>query len=401
MISASLDLAFSSIRASYEHPVNCPRCGGFNDIVAIDLSGYEQVFLNMAKDVYEGKIKPSDLNRELITKTYGNLNEAAGSSFGKLWEPTKTDPPSRAALLMQRNLYAFSGAKTYSMMLELNSGLNKNGQQVSFEDFKKAALKLNNKYNVNYLQAEYQTAQHSGKMAANWEAYQRNSKRFPNLKYKTQEDERVRDEHAHLNDTIAPLGSDFWKNFYPPNGWRCRCFTVQTAAAPTVNIPTTVPEIKPEFHNNVGLSNQVFQQDGKTPHKFFQLAKRNKEATKKIEKYYDKKVIKDVREWAKESLLGSTVNHPQVGKIEFTSNGVKEAANQPHKNKQEKNYALYNIERLIADGKFIKSERDVEGRAYLWHYIEIDIVGGKSFAVIREDLFTKVKTFYSIVDKLK
>ncbi len=236
--------------------------------MAIDLSGWEKVINQIAKDLHEGKIKPTDLNKESISKTFNTLNEGAADGYGKGWGQV-SKMPSRDAILLQRNLYKFSGAKTFTMLEELNSKMVKDGKIVPFSDFKKEALKLNNQYNLNHLQAEYQTANHSAKMAVNWETYQRDKARFPNLKFKTQEDTRVSEEHKKLKDIIAPIDGTFWKNHYPPLRFRCRCYTVQTSAEASENIPKV--EVPPEFQNNVAITKEIFSE---SKHPFFQLAKR-------------------------------------------------------------------------------------------------------------------------------
>lgn len=42
-------------------------------------------------------------------------------------------------------------------------------------------------------------------------------------KYVTTGDERVREEHAVLEGVTLPKDDPFWKRYYPPNGWSCRC----------------------------------------------------------------------------------------------------------------------------------------------------------------------------------
>ena len=230
------------------------------------------------RDTYDGKIKEGDLNESYIKQTYAELNDAAAAGYGKDWNKVngkESGEPDPAVIKMQRNLYKFSGAKNFAMSTELNEKLYKDGKLVDFEEFKKEALKLNDKYNVNYLQAEYQTARQSGHHAQNWGEYVRNIDLFPNLKYKTQGDDRVRPEHEKLDGIVAPINSAFWDRFYPPNGWRCRCFVVQTAENATRDIPEDSEDVLPEFKINVGKSGQTFSEGtGETkPHSYFALAK--------------------------------------------------------------------------------------------------------------------------------
>lgn len=47
------------------------------------------------------------------------------------------------------------------------------------------------------------------------------------LQYRTQKDGSVRPEHAALDGVTLPPSDPFWQDFYPPNGWNCRCDVVQ------------------------------------------------------------------------------------------------------------------------------------------------------------------------------
>ena len=184
----------------------------------------------IAKDTYEGKIKPGQLDPGHVLKTYEELNQGAKGGYGKNWQVNQaTGRLSPEVEQMQKNIFRFSGAKNATMLKQINDLLEKDGKQRSWNDFKQDVLKLNGSYNKNYLQAEFQTAKQAGKMAALWADYEDNKTLFPNLKYKTQGDKRVREEHDRLKDIIKPIDDKFWDSFYPPNGWRCRCYVVQTA----------------------------------------------------------------------------------------------------------------------------------------------------------------------------
>ncbi len=45
----------------------------------------------------------------------------------------------------------------------------------------------------------------------------------PYLEYVTARDGHVRPEHQALDGIILPIDDPFWKSYYPPNGWNCRC----------------------------------------------------------------------------------------------------------------------------------------------------------------------------------
>ncbi len=245
----------------------------------------------IAKDKYEGKIS-DDISEDYILKTYNELNN--GLKKGRSSVTTNvngaTNKVTPESLKMQQNIFKFSGAKNYTMLQDINTILTSDNGK-SWNSFKNEVLKLNKKYNKNYLQAEWQTAKQAGYHSANWGDYQRRKNIYPNLKYQTQKDDRVRDEHLSLQGVIAPIDSDFWAVHYPPNGWRCRCYVVQTAEPPTLvkDIPKlTEKQLKKEFRGNVGISGEVFKETSENkgkPHPYFALFKGVGSETKKAFEY--------------------------------------------------------------------------------------------------------------------
>lgn len=128
---------------------------------------------------------------------------------------------------LTRSNYIFSGMKTFHELNEaFPSLLDSNGNRKTFEAFLNDVRKIDNTYNSNYLRAEYNFVQSSAEMAAKWEQFSEDGDRY-NLQYRTQHDDKVRPEHAALNGVTLPPSDPFWEEYYPPNGWNCRCTVVQ------------------------------------------------------------------------------------------------------------------------------------------------------------------------------
>lgn len=128
---------------------------------------------------------------------------------------------------LQRSDYIFSGIKTFHELNEaFPSLLDSNGNRKPFEQFLNDVHKIDQTYNQNYLRAEYNFVQASATMAAKWEEFQQDGDRY-NLQYRTANDDRVRPEHAALDRVTLPMSDPFWEEYYPPNGWNCRCTVVQ------------------------------------------------------------------------------------------------------------------------------------------------------------------------------
>lgn len=140
------------------------------------------------------------------------------------------ETPQEMKAYLEKDAFVFSGLKTHTQLTEARQYLkDEKGNIVPFHTFQEKVLKLNEKYNKNYLEAEYQFAISSSQSAANWANLQEDTERYW-LEYRTAGDEKVRQSHAILNGICLPKTDAFWEEFYPPNGWRCRCIAVEVLA---------------------------------------------------------------------------------------------------------------------------------------------------------------------------
>lgn len=128
---------------------------------------------------------------------------------------------------LERSNYVFSGLKTFHELNEaFPSLLDENGYRKTFERFLNDVRKIDETYNSNYLRAEFNFVQASAEMAAKWERFMQDGDRYY-LQYRTAGDAKVRPTHAEMAGITLPASDPFWEEFYPPNGWGCRCSVVQ------------------------------------------------------------------------------------------------------------------------------------------------------------------------------
>jgi SPP1 gp7 family putative phage head morphogenesis protein len=221
----------------------------------------------IAQDLHDGKIQPSDLNQDLISQTYKDLSEGAAAGVGTSWTTQyKKDGEDSIVTELKKNLYTFASAKNFAQLETLNKMLYyQDGKLRPFNEYSQLAKGINRQYNKHWLQAEHQTAKAAAQMAIKWQRFQKNKDLFPNLQYRTVGDAKVRDAHAVLNGIIRPIDDPFWSTHYPPNGWRCRCDVVATAADKTTEKVSLQPT--EEFVGNVGTDEVIFSKK----HKFFML----------------------------------------------------------------------------------------------------------------------------------
>lgn len=158
--------------------------------------------------------------RPLIEETYNALNGAVDTAI-------KTETPPELTAALQNNTFIFSGFKTYHSLSEVGLALtDADGKVKPFDVFRRDVEAIDKKYNTNYLYAEYNHALHTSQMAVKWQQFMEDGDRY-NLQYRTAGDERVRSEHASLDNTTLPPSDEFWKFYLPPNGWNCRCTVEQ------------------------------------------------------------------------------------------------------------------------------------------------------------------------------
>ena len=168
---------------------------------------------------------------------------------------------------LQRSNYIFSGMKTFHELNEaFPSLIDENGNRKPFEQFLNDVQRIDRTYNQNYLRAEYNFCQASADMAAKWEGFMQDGDRY-NLQYRTQRDKKVRPEHAALDRVTLPMSDPFWQEYYPPNGWNCRCTVVQVRKSKYPVTPhdeamalgeeATGKDTKGIFHFNPGIEQKT------------------------------------------------------------------------------------------------------------------------------------------------
>ena len=255
---------FHRLEASY-HDLCCGA-----EPSALDLSDYTKLIEELSTKIQNKELSPSDLSPDLIEQIYNDVSE----EFGQRWVDYDYKEPKSLIQKFKKNLWQFSSAKTLAELEYINSLiLDKNGRIKPEHQFMQDVKKANILFNRNYLQAEYQTAKRGAQMAHLWNKFLEQKEYYPNLVYRTVGDSRVRPEHAALNGVVKPIDDPFWKTYYPPNGWRCRC-TVMNTAEKVSEGTFEDKTVKPEFHGNTALDEEILTSKGT----FFKLLNKDHKA---------------------------------------------------------------------------------------------------------------------------
>ena len=185
------------------------------------------VLLEAIRRVYrlEGRVDPGIMEDSRVRALVGEYDRV----FSEAVRPTLESgaiPPVMAERLRE-DVFVFSGFKTYRELRDVSALLlDREGRMKSFDRFYRDIEAIREDYNRHWLKAEYVFAQASAEMAAKWKDFEEDGDRY-NLQYRTAYDDRVRPEHAALHGITLPVSDRFWDEFFPPNGWRCRCTVVR------------------------------------------------------------------------------------------------------------------------------------------------------------------------------
>lgn len=245
---------------------------GIQDLSAED--DFAKQMAAMVQQVWKDKGMPSGLiNKEVTSefakRLWGGVKDGYGNAANK-FDAGKIDydsPDDKMLRALQKNVWQFSAAKNYTQLRELSNALIGDDKKLrTFNQFKEAALKINEEYIHKGLRAEYNLAVAGGQMAGKWVDIQNNAATLPYLEFDAVMDGRTTDICRPLNGVLLPINHSFWQTYYPPNHWGCRS-TVRQRASGKVTPEHEIPnaDLKPMFQTNMATSGLVFP----SAHPFF------------------------------------------------------------------------------------------------------------------------------------
>lgn len=126
---------------------------------------------------------------------------------------------------MRENIYIFSAAKTYQQVREMTETLASEQGILPFNEFKREAMKIYDKYNVDWLKSEYNTAIGQAQTANKWKTIVQEQDVMPYLRY-----DAIGDACPickPLDGLIAPVNHAIWRKISPLNHFNCFCIVLQ------------------------------------------------------------------------------------------------------------------------------------------------------------------------------
>lgn len=208
-------------------------------------------------NVYNGQVTPDKIDEQRRDKYAGILSEGVSKGWTVAID---YDSPDTAMLeALQSNIFQFATAKSRAEIIELSKLLlDSNGRVRAIAAFVTEAQKIASDFQGRFLKVEYDNAINTSYLAARWTEFADDDL----LTFTTAGDDRVRQSHRELDGITLPKTHPFWRTFYPPLAWNCRCTVVVTLSKRKTAekaIPwgaiDNVPEI---FRSNFAIEGMAF-----------------------------------------------------------------------------------------------------------------------------------------------
>lgn len=238
-------------------------CGENCEHHAIELAagdGYRFILDKFLADVHSGKLAADSIQADYYANLAAELTKAVAEGLGGTAFKSADYRNSLKAYLDQ-NIYAFSGAKSLTMLKQFNALLlDEKGEILPFAQFKAKALQVDTLYNKTYLQAEYETAIACAQMAESWQGL----KGFKLLEFSTSGGETVCPICGGFDRMIFATNDPRLNRVCPPLHYKCKCKLIPAADSDT---PTDrdhakaiekAANIQPYFKNNPGKSKVIY-----------------------------------------------------------------------------------------------------------------------------------------------
>lgn len=227
--------------------------------------------LEFLEQIKSGEISIYNLPKDLYFEISELLEKEMYRGFGKtLTELTPGTEKYIALQTLKNNAYKFSGAKVFQQVRALEKLTKK-------ADYLEKGEKLFRQHNKSWLDVERQLAQRSARAVKNWEDIQEIKDVKPLLKYQTAGDERVRGDHAALDNIVKPVDDGFWDSYFPPWDYNCRCITISVSDEPVTKVSKKLSKPTSFFKEHIGKDKFALKKHPyyKVPKTFKELKKRN------------------------------------------------------------------------------------------------------------------------------
>ncbi|WP_170061190.1 LPD3 domain-containing protein [Spirosoma aerolatum] len=337
----------------------------------------------------------------LFQITYDALANAIDLGYGTV----AYNLPTRAFVdQLKTSVAHFAARKSYQQAKDLAALLDKNGTRRPWPEFKKLAKPIVGNYNERWLKTEYDTGSRAARMAQKFQKWEQAKHLYPNLKYLPSRAATPRQEHKPYYGLVRPIDDVFWNTHLPPSAFNCQCSVEQSDESVTAIPEGPAPE--PGLANNPARSGQLFDNDASG---YSQNLNDHQQTA--IDEAGVKQQLKLARTTTLEAVTRQilerdiAIEREEIGQIDFTRKGLKEAINQPHRHYLAKLDLIANdLIDVMLKAEYVgvhpNTKPDKKPHIKAYHYFTFTLAGDPSYVVVEESIQGKF-TLYTIADTQK
>ncbi len=227
----------------------------------------------LIKSIYSGRYTPNKLPKDLYSSIAEHLTGGVYKGYGSTISEVVYNSPDFVMLEELRlNTYLFSSAKTFNYVLSTENLIVEGNKILPFDEFKRRATQIYDKFNVTWLETEYNTAIGQAQSARAWKDFDEGAI----LKYEVTDGV----EHAAvciaMQGVTRPKTDPIWLTRAPKNHYGCLCYLDGSYDNKTKPLPTGIPEPPDGFDMNPGVDKKIFKED----HPYFSVPKKYKKFAK-------------------------------------------------------------------------------------------------------------------------
>ncbi|WP_165025614.1 DUF935 family protein [Dysgonomonas sp. ZJ279] len=208
---------------------------------------WDNAINDLIEQIRRGEIKPEELNKDFILKTYDRLNKAAQNGYGKDYY---TDEIARK---IRENLLRFSATKTHVQQNEVQTLSDSIDSKKLYEQEAKKYLDLQN---GQYLNVQAAWSARSAQAARQFQDWILDKDIYQRVKFRTMNDKDVRPAHFALEGMVVDIDDPFLDEHMTPLDPNCRCWWEQTREVLTNFTPDYTPD--PQWSGNPGKTGEIF-----------------------------------------------------------------------------------------------------------------------------------------------
>lgn len=331
------------------------------------------------KDIYAGSTQA--VHPGLWGEYFQRFKDRAEAGYGKPFSQPDDMQEWEVFQKMQKNLAEFAAFKQNALTEELKSKLTgPDGQRVSRAVFDHKARQVIRRH-TQWLKTELQATEAAASSVESWREIQSRKWLYPNLRYETVGDERVRDEHRVLDGAVWPVDDPFWDTWFPPNGWNCRCIVLQTDQELNP-LESGKPPAK-GFRHNPGKTGKVFESD----HPYYKTDTETKNAISHMAGLYlDILSKREIKIFAKRNIQNIKFDLPRTSsntpsQLILSGRDIRDILAHFHTHGAERNNLFYVLQLALNQASFIADapNHDPTKPHILWFWYYLVQIGEINF----------------------